>query len=129
VAFDRIGEVRLEGNVEYRFKLISYLEGALFADVGNIWFWKEDPAKPGSGFGPDFLGELAIGTGIGARLNFDFLIVRFDLGLQTKDPSLPKGERWLFQPKDEFEAQALERGLIVDYKPQFNFNLGIGYPF
>lgn len=129
VAFDRIGEVRLEGNVEYRFKLISYLEGALFADVGNIWFWKEDPAKPGSGFGPDFLGELAIGTGIGARLNFDFLIVRFDLGLQTKDPSLPKGERWLFQPKDEFEAQALERGLIVDYKPQLNFNLGIGYPF
>lgn len=129
VAFDRIGELRLEGNVEYRFKLISYLEGALFADVGNIWNWKEDPAKPGSGISTDLLSELAVGTGIGARLNFDFLIVRFDLGLQTKDPSLPKGERWLFQAKDEFEARARERGVTVDYKPQFNFNLGIGYPF
>ena len=70
-----------------------------------------------------------MGTGFGARLNFDFLIVRFDLGLQTKDPSLPKGERWLFQPKDEFEARAAENGLLTTYKPQFNFNLGIGYPF
>ncbi|MFN6115094.1 MAG: BamA/TamA family outer membrane protein [Flavobacteriales bacterium] len=129
IAFDRIGEIRMEGNVEYRFKLISYLEGAFFADIGNIWNWNEDPAKPGSGFSKDFISELAVGTGFGARLNFDFLIVRFDLGLQTKDPSLPKGERWLFQPKDEFEARAAENGLLTTYKPQFNFNLGIGYPF
>lgn len=130
LAFDRIGEIRLEGNAEYRFKLIGFLEGAFFADVGNIWNWEEDPRKPGAAFSSDFLGELAVGTGVGARLNFDFFIVRFDLGMQTKDPSLPKGERWLFQPKDRYES-AMEAtvGAPVNYQAQFNFNLGIGYPF
>ncbi len=121
-AYDRVGEVRLEGNAEYRFKLIGYLEGALFVDIGNIWELKENPAKPGSGFSPAKVpGELAFGTGIGARLNFDFFLVRFDLGLQTKDPSLPPGQRWLFQPKAP--------GLATSTASKFNLNLGIGYPF
>lgn len=121
-AYDRVGEVRLEGNAEYRFKLIGYLEGALFADIGNIWLLKEDAAKPGSGFDPVKVpGELAVGTGLGARLNFDFFLVRFDLGLQTKDPGLPPGQRWIFQPQDPALATTLGRKL--------NFNLGIGYPF
>jgi outer membrane protein assembly factor BamA len=130
VAFDRIGEIRLEGNAEYRFKLVGFLEGALFTDIGNIWNWDEDERKPGSGFSSAFLSELAVGTGVGARLNFDFFIVRFDLGMQTKDPSLPPGERWLFQPKDEYEALMLSTlGTPVPYRTQFNFNIGIGYPF
>lgn len=129
-AFDRIGEIRLEGNAEYRFKLIGFLEGALFADVGNIWNFKETTGQPGAAISSQFLSELAVGTGIGARLNFDFFIVRFDLGLQTKDPSLPAGERWLFQPKDQYEADmSALTGRIVQYKPEVNFNLGIGYPF
>ncbi len=130
-AYDRIGEIRIEGNAEYRFKLIGYLEGALFADVGNIWIRNKDPNRPGAEFEVgDFISELGVGTGVGARLNFDFFIVRFDLGLQTKDPSLPRGERWLFQPKDKYEAQLQElTGAPVDYKAVFNFNLGIGYPF
>ena len=66
-------------------------------------------------------GELAIGTGLGARLNFDFFLVRFDLGLQTKDPSLPEGQRWLFQPKDP--------ELATSFGSKLNLNLGIGYPF
>jgi outer membrane protein assembly factor BamA len=130
LTFDRIGEVRIEGNAEYRFRLIGFLEGAFFADVGNIWLRNEDPQKPGSGFSERFLGELAVGTGLGARFNFDFFIVRFDLGLQTKDPSLPPGERWLFQPKDRHQADLTAlNGTPYTYKPQFNFNIGIGYPF
>ena len=107
------------------------LEGALFTDVGNIWLLEEDPNKPGAGFSDQWLSELAVGTGIGARLNFDFFIIRFDLGLQTKDPSLPKGERWIFEPKDEYEAWRNSLGGTVpySYKPKVNFNLGIGYPF
>ncbi len=121
-AYDRVGEVRLEGNAEYRFKLIGYLEGALFVDIGNIWDLHENPAKPGSGFQlAKVPGELAIGSGIGARFNFDFFLVRFDLGLQTKDPSLPPGQRWLFQPKTPALATSLAH--------KFNLNLGIGYPF
>jgi hypothetical protein len=121
-AYDRVGEVRLEGNAEYRFKLIGYLEGALFVDIGNIWELHENPAKPGSGFDPGRVpGELAFGTGLGARLNFDFFLVRFDLGLQTKDPALPAGQRWIFQPKDQ--------ALVTPFRHKLNFNLGIGYPF
>ncbi len=130
LAFDRIGEIRLEGNAEYRFKLIGFLEGALFADVGNIWNIREDPRKPGSGFSEDFLSELAIGTGFGARFNFDFFLIRFDLGLQTKDPALPRGERWLFEPKTRYQDEWFEQyGTVIQYRPQVNFNLGIGYPF
>ena len=130
LAFDRIGEIRLEGNAEYRFKLVGFLEGALFADVGNIWNWEEDPRRPGAAISSDLLSELAVGTGVGARLNFDFFIVRFDLGMQTKDPSLPRGERWLFQPKDRYEASMAELlGTPTPYRTQFNFNIGIGYPF
>jgi outer membrane protein assembly factor BamA len=121
-AYDRVGEIRLEGNAEYRFKLIGYLEGALFVDIGNIWDLEENPAKPGSGFELGKVpGELAIGTGVGARLNFDFFLVRFDLGLQTKDPGLPMGQRWLFQPKNP--------ELTTKLGQKLNFNLGIGYPF
>lgn len=130
VAFDRIGEMRLEGNAEYRFKLIGFLEGALFADLGNIWNLRSNAQQPGAAISSDFLSELAVGTGVGARFNFDFFIVRFDLGLQTKDPSLPKGERWLFQPKEGHEARmALLTGTAYSYRPEVNFNLGIGYPF
>ena len=131
VAFDRIGEIRIEGNAEYRFKLVGYVEGALFADVGNIWTIEENPAKPGSGFRWDrFYNDLAVGTGMGLRLNFDFFLVRFDFGLQTKDPALAPGERWIFQPKDRFALdRASPDGTPARYRAQVNFNLGIGYPF
>ncbi|MCB0781652.1 MAG: hypothetical protein KDC03_19370, partial [Flavobacteriales bacterium] len=90
----------------------------------------EEPQRPGSGFDADFLSELAIGTGVGLRLNFDFFLVRFDLGLQTKDPSLTPGERWIFQPKDRYEQTVSElNGSPTTYKPGLNLNLGIGYPF
>jgi outer membrane protein assembly factor BamA len=130
LAYDRLGEIRIEANFEYRFKLIGYLEGALFTDVGNIWNRRKDPRRPGAEFElKDFMSELAVGTGVGARLNFEFFIIRFDLGMQTKDPSLPKGERWIFQAKDRYEEQQAALGVLLNYRTQFNFNLGIGYPF
>lgn len=121
-SFDRIGEMRLEGNVEYRFKIFGYLEGALFADAGNIWYLQPDPAKPGGDFKWDrFMSELAVGTGVGARLNFDFFLIRIDLGLQTKNPSLPMGQRWIFQEKDP--------EYVTSFVDKLNLNLGINYPF
>lgn len=121
LAFDRTGEIRLEGNAEYRFKLVGYFEGALFADFGNVWNWEDDPERPGSGIETDLLSELAIGSGVGARLNFDFFIIRFDLGLQMKDPGRAPGQRWIFEPKDA--------GYDARFGEKLNFNLGIGYPF
>ena len=84
--------------------------------VEDVAFYVDEARRSG---GP--VVELAVGTGLGARLNFDFFLVRFDLGLQTKDPSLPAGQRWIFQPKDEL--------YITRFDQKLNFNLGIGYPF
>ncbi len=135
--FDKIGDILLQANAEYRFDLIDVVEAAFFIDAGNIWTINADPARPGADFDVDrFVSEIAFGAGTGLRLNFDFFLIRLDLGLQLKDPSLDRGERWLFQPKNEYNEYI--RGLNADrpsdrqlpfYKMRWNLNLGIGYPF
>ena len=141
--YDRIGDIQLEGNVEYRFKLISLLEGALFMDAGNIWLLhqttQEDGSvpRPGATFKPNkFMSEIAMGGGVGLRLNFTYFLIRFDLALQLKDPSLDPGERWLFQPKsaynqyiDQINQNDPTGTQFRHYHPRLNFNIGIGYPF
>jgi Omp85 superfamily domain/Surface antigen variable number repeat len=134
--FDKIGDIQLEGNIEYRFKLISPFEGALFTDVGNIWVLNEDN-RPGSQFKPDkFLGEIAVGGGIGLRVDFGFFIIRLDVATQIKNPELPIGERWLFQSKEAYnkiiDTQNLlrpEDAQLGYFKWTQQFNLGIAYPF
>lgn len=131
--FNNIGEFKIEGNFEYRFKMTQMLNWALFLDVGNIWLLKKDANKPGADFQADrWLGELAIGAGIGLRLDFDFFLVRTDLGLQLKDPAKIPGERWLWQPKDEYLdfIQRVQPGTAsVPLRSSLVFNLGIGFPF
>jgi hypothetical protein len=104
---------------------------------------KEDEKRPGANFAIDrFYNELAIAPGAGIRLDFNFFVLRLDGGLQLKDPALPVGERWLFQPKTETEAlrvianeRRIENNLSsVDewtrpYRPQVTMNLAIQYPF
>lgn len=140
---DQVGESQIEFNLEYRFDVIKQIEGALFCDVGNIWINSFDPQRKGANFEINrFYRELAIAPGAGIRFDFSFFILRLDAGLQFKDPSLPEGERWLFQPKLETNAirqeanlTRISRGLNpvpewdVNYRPDFTFNLGIGYPF
>ncbi|MEM9023133.1 MAG: BamA/TamA family outer membrane protein, partial [Bacteroidota bacterium] len=115
---DRVGDIHFEANLEYRFKLTKVVEGAAFVDVGNIWLIRDDDSRTGGSFDPgEFISELAIGPGLGTRLNFNFFIIRLDLAMQVKDPSFPKGQRWFFQEKDG------------PYSTQFTFNLAIDYPF
>ena len=97
---DKIGDIHLEANLEYRFDVIDYLEGALFYDVGNIWLIDEDPLRPGSSLRANkFLDEFAMGAGVGIRLDFDFFIIRLDIGTQIKDPALQKGEKVVLSAK------------------------------
>jgi outer membrane protein assembly factor BamA len=136
---DQVGEIKIELNLEYRFKIIKQLEGALFADIGNIWLLTYDPQRPGAEFNANrFITELAIGPGAGVRFNFGFFVLRFDGGLQLRDPSLPEGERWLFDPKiktNQYRSTANITRIANDlptmenWSPQVTFNLGIGYPF
>lgn len=109
--FDRTGNIRLEANLEYRFPIISFLKGAVFADAGNVWNSEEVESLPGGQFGSDFLSELGIGVGAGLRVDIQNFVIRFDLAAPIHSPELPEGDRWRFDYDD----------------PVFNF--AIGYPF
>lgn len=132
LTFDKIGEILLESNLEYRFDLLGFIDGAFFIDAGNIWLIKEDSLRPGSQFKfNQFAKDIAIGAGVGIRVDLDFFLLRFDLGFPVKNPSLVEGEKWFFQPKDEYNTwlNSLQNPQNVPslYSPQFN--IGIGYPF
>ncbi len=110
-------DFKLEGNLEYRFKLIWKFEGAMFVDAGNIWAISPKDDRPGAKFTPkDFYKEVAIGTGIGARIDLNFILFRLDLGLKLRDPSLVGNKRWII-------------GNRTFKFSQLTYNIGIGYPF
>lgn len=118
---DQRGDIKLEGNVEYRFDIIKVVKGALFVDAGNIWLWREDPERRGGKFDKhDFIQELAVGTGAGLRFDFNFFVIRFDVAFPVRKP-LPQVDRWVFDEID-FGSKYWRRENLV-------YNLAIGYPF
>lgn len=130
--FDKIGEILLEGNIEYRFDLLGFLDGALFVDAGNIWLMNEDSLRTGAEFKVnEFYKQIAIGAGFGIRLDLSFFLIRLDVAYPLKNPSLVEGERWFFQPKDEYQSYLNTLSNPENapnlYSPQIN--IGIGYPF
>jgi len=126
--FDKIGDIYLETNLEYRFDLFDFIEGAIFLDAGNIWLINESVARPGGFFTKDFYKEIAVSSGVGFRFDLDFFIVRLDIATRIKDPALPVGERWFFQDKTTHNILRQDLG-ADDYKMGINLNFGIGYPF
>lgn len=129
---DQRGDIKLEANVEYRFDLIGPLKGALFADAGNIWTLKDD-GRDGGQFNKDtFLKQIAVGTGVGLRMDFSFFVLRFDLAFPIRkvyptavnedgDPVPPNEFRWAFNNIDFSSKNWRSDNLI--------FNIAIGYPF
>ncbi|MBI1222658.1 MAG: BamA/TamA family outer membrane protein [Bacteroidetes bacterium] len=114
---DRSGEIVIEGSAELRFRVINhFLEGALFVDAGNIWNVRKDSSLQGAQFSLLFWDQLAMNTGIGARFDFDFFLVRLDLGLQLRDPSYHSFGGWVVNDFNYLGRRA-------------NLNFGIGYPF
>ena len=86
--YDQVGDLRLEGNIEYRQDLFPYVKGALFMDAGNIWLVNKDPERPGGEFRPGtFLNQLAVGAGAGIRIDVQFFVIRFDYAFQLSTPS------------------------------------------
>jgi len=109
---NQIGEIKIEGNVEYRFDITKLFEGAIFVDAGNIWITREDEQRPNAEIKLDrFWQDVAVGTGVGLRLDFGFFLFRFDLAAKLKDPSSEKPQEFKLQWRTP------------------NLNLGIGYPF
>ncbi len=103
---DQSGDIKLEFNTEYRPKLFSIVEGALFVDAGNVWLLNEDPLKPGAKFSSNFLNELAVDAGFGFRLDFTILLLRLDFAFPLKVP---------------YAASVPNKNMVI--------NLAIGYPF
>lgn len=113
---ERVGDVKIEANIEYRFPIYKVFKGAFFYDIGNIWLLNPNSTFPGGQFKiNNFLSELAMDSGIGIRLDFKYFIFRVDIAQRMMDPALPVSNRWV----------------IGSYDNWFNpvYNLGIGYPF
>lgn len=108
------GDFKFEINGEYRYRLYGILETAVFIDAGNVWILRNDPMRPGAQFEPRrMLQDLAIGSGLGIRLVFDFFIIRLDWGVKVKNPYPIDGSYWA-------------RG---NFRELTNLNLAISYPF
>ncbi len=95
--FDQTGNIRLEANIEYRFPLVSFFKGAVFADAGNIWNSKANPTYNGKDkFTSNFINELGMGAGIGLRVDVQGFVLRFDFAAPFHDPSLEEAKRFNF---------------------------------
>ncbi|NND08976.1 MAG: BamA/TamA family outer membrane protein [Saprospiraceae bacterium] len=124
ISFEQTGEVKLEGNIEYRFDILSalYLKGAFFLDVGNTWLL--DPQKLEADRAKvfntnSFASELAFGAGAGVRVDIQYVVLRLDFGVPLKKPFLEVGERWTF-------GRMGNRGW---FKDNLTLNIALGYPF
>jgi outer membrane protein assembly factor BamA len=83
--YDQVGDLRLEGNLEYRQDLFPYVKGAVFVDAGNIWLVNNDPQRPGGQFqASTFLNQLAVGAGLGLRIDVQFFVIRFDYAVPLR---------------------------------------------
>ena len=105
----QVGDIKFEADLEYRFNMFWKFEGALFAEVGNVWTNVEESFK-------DRVRSLAADWGLGLRVNLDFILLRFDAGFKLRDPSKPAGEMW------RTPEQWVSRGGC-------SFHFGVGYPF
>jgi outer membrane protein assembly factor BamA len=118
--FDQAGDIRLEGNIEYRFPIVSLLRGAVFMDAGNVWLVNDNEALPGGKFSRNWYNELGVGTGFGLRVDVEFFVIRFDIATPIHRPYMPEGQRWE-RDFDIGDGQWRRQNLI--------FNFAIGYPF
>lgn len=112
--FDQTGTFKLEANVEYRFPIVSILHGAAFLDAGNVWLLKNDPMRPGGLLqGSTFLRDIALGTGVGLRVDIGVMVLRGDLGYGLHAPY----------------NTGINHYFNIKFTKAFCFHLAIGYPF
>lgn len=119
--FDQSGDIKLEFNAEYRANLYKFLNVAAFVDAGNIWLVNEDPMRPGGKFSKNFMHELAVGAGVGLRLDFSILVLRLDMAMPLRIPYYEKGDRWVLDRINFGDSAWRKDNLIL--------NIAIGYPF
>lgn len=110
------GDIKLDLNLEARFRLIWKLEAALFVDAGNIWTIRDYAEQPSGAFHwNEFYKQIACNYGFGLRLDFDFFVIRVDMGIKLYDPGYPvEIERWRTE---------------LTWRNDFALHFAVGYPF
>ncbi|GAB3322128.1 BamA/TamA family outer membrane protein [Larkinella ripae] len=116
------GDIKLEFSTELRPKFNKYFQGALFLDAGNVWMYSDETFYgANTQFRKDFYKQLAVGTGLGLRLDVSYFVLRFDLAFPLRKPWLPEGQQWVFDEIDPTSRSWRRDNLIL--------NVAVGYPF
>ncbi|MCR5445921.1 MAG: BamA/TamA family outer membrane protein [Bacteroidales bacterium] len=112
---ERVGDLQLVLNLEGRFPIVSILEGALFTDIGNVWLLNPSDQYTGGEIKWNSLpSELAVGIGLGLRVNVSIATLRVDFAVPLYDPGYSPDQRW--RPRQWHINQVVT-------------NFGINYPF
>jgi outer membrane protein assembly factor BamA len=112
------GDLKLDLNLEYRTHLFWKFDGALFVDAGNIWTLRDYPEQPEGQFKiQNIIKDLAVSYGLGLRLNFDYFILRFDLGMKAINPA--------YQTEEEAHYPLIH----PDFGRDLAFHFAVGLPF
>jgi outer membrane protein assembly factor BamA len=121
--FDQTGDIKLELNTEFRFDIATYFKGAVFVDAGNIWTidQTDDDLRSGNFQFNSFYQEIAVGTGLGLRIDLDFFVIRLDGAFPIRQAAIDQGFDWTFNEIDFLNNQWRSENLV--------FHLAIGYPF
>ncbi len=115
---NQTGDMKLDLNAEYRTRLFWKFGGALFVDAGNIWTLRQYKEQPGGQFSlKEFPSQIAVSYGMGLRINFDYFIVRFDLGMKAINPA--------YEEDDSEHYPLLHPRFSRDYA----FHFAVGLPF
>lgn len=135
---DQLGQMHIEANMEYRYRLIdnffgAKLNGAVFLDAGNVWNISPGNPQPETYFDFKNLGnQLGVGTGMGFRYDLQYFLFRFDIGLKLRDPQFAPADQWvigkLFNGNGAFREEYNSKNSPDSYH-FFQYNFGIGLPF
>lgn len=120
---DQLGNLVIEGNYEYRFNIVKFIKGAVFADIGNVWNTSEvyhNNDKTVFKF-DEFFKQFYIGSGFGLRFDFDYFVIRADMGIPIRVPYYNEADNWVIKDAKPFNSTWINQNLI--------FNIAVGYPF
>lgn len=135
---DQLGQMHIETNFEYRYKLLNNffgatLKGAVFLDAGNIWNISSGNPQPETYFNfKKLFNQIGVGTGAGLRYDVDYFVFRFDVGLKLKDPQFSGSDQWVIG-KYISGASQFKKDYNLTHSPEsyrfIQYNFGIGLPF
>ena len=113
----RVGDIRIDANIEYRTKLFWKFEMAAYIDAGNVWTIRSYSHQPNGNFDfSRFYKEIALSYGLGLRLDFDYFLVRLDTGMKAYNPQVEGHLKWaVLHP--------------LNVKDNFAWHFAVGYPF